>query len=235
MQDIWTEEKQTIRAELEGLIAAKTELTLFQQGHTPRKLQPIAIHNRAKGDILLLEKRGAFPAPPNTSLALYHPPGAPMRGFPAAPVLETATQFGIALPNRIIQIQRRRHPRVNAGPNSKVTFSKQGSQAINNGHIKDISLEGANLTGTFSQHIRQDDRLSPLTLTLRLRFGNYEEVILIPEAAIRRRKDLGKEELELGVHFTLAKNDLNRLDTYLTLRTMELEALAQARARGVKN
>lgn len=229
MQEIWTEDRQTIRAELEQLIADQTELTLFQQGQTPRKLRAIAIQTRSTGDILLLEKSGSFPAPPNASLILYHPPGLAMRGFPAVPALETATELGIALPNRIIQIQRRRHPRVNAGPNSTVTFSKQGSQAINNGRIKDVSLEGANLTGTFSQNIRKDDRISPLTLSLRLRFGNYEESILVAEAVVRRRKDIGKEELELGVHFTLAKSDLDRLDTYLTLRSMELEALAQAR------
>lgn len=229
MQETWTEDRETIRAELGQLIADQTELTLFQQGQTPRKLRAIAIQARADEDILLLEKSSSFPAPPNVSLILYHPPGLAMRGFPAVPVLETATQLGIALPNRIIRIQRRRHPRVNAGPNSTVTFSKQGSQAINNGHVKDVSLEGANLTGTFSQNIRKDDRISPLTLTLRLRFGNYEESILVPEAMVRRRKDLGKEKMELGVHFTLKKSDLDRLDTYLTLRTMELEALAQAR------
>lgn len=233
MQETWTEDGQTIRTELEQLIAAKTVLTLFLQGQTPRKMHAVAIRTRANGDMLLLEKNGSFPAPPNVSLILYHPPGLAMRGFPASPLLETATQLGIALPSRIIQIQRRRHPRVNAGPNSTVTFSKQGSQAINNGQIRDVSLEGANLTGTFSQNIRKDDRINPLTLMLRLRFGDYEEAILVPEAVVRRRKDLGKETLELGVHFTLAKNDLDRLDTYLTLRTMELEALAQA--RGLKD
>jgi hypothetical protein len=189
----------------------------------------MAIQNGTDGEFLLLEKITAFQAPPNVSLILYHPPSLAMRGFPATTVLETATELGVALPSRIIQIQRRRHPRVNAGPNSTVTFTRQGSQAINNGHIKDISLEGANLTGSFSQYIRKDDRISPLTLVLRLRFGNYEESILVPEAVVRRRKDLGKDELELGVHFTLAKNDMDRLDTYLTLRAMELEALAQAR------
>jgi|GEM_PF-1177408 len=229
MQEIWTEDSQAIRAELENLIAAQSELTLFQQGQTPRKLCACAIQSRATGEILLLEKKGSFPAPPNTSLALYHPPGHAMRGFPATPVLETETQLGIALPNRIIAIQRRRHPRINAGPNSTVTFTKRGSQAINNGHIKDVSLEGAHLTGPFSENIHQEDHISPLTLTLRLRFGDYEETILVPDAIVRRRKDLGKGKLELGMHFTLGKNDLDRLDTYLTLRTMELDALAQAR------
>lgn len=229
MQEIWTEDSQAIRTELEQLVASQTELTLFQQGQTPRKLRASALQTRTNGEILLLEKIGSFPAPPNVSLILYHPPGLAMRGFPAAPLLETETQLGIAVPNRIIQIQRRRHPRVNAGPNSTVTFTKLGSQAINNGKIKDVSLEGANLTGSFSQNIQKDDRISPLTLTMRLKFGNYEESILIPESVVRRRKDIGKGELELGVHFTLPKNDLDRLDTYLTLRGMELEALAQAR------
>lgn len=229
MQEIWTEESQAIRTELEQLIASQRDLTLFQQGQTPQKLRASAIQGGTDGGLLLLEKLAPFQAPPNVSLILYHPPGLPMRGFPATPLHETATQLSIALPSRIIQIQRRRYPRVNAGPNSTVTFTKQGSQAINNGQIKDVSLEGANLTGPFSEHIRKDDRISPLTLMLRLRFGSYEEVILVPETMVRRRKELGKGELELGVHFTLAKNDLDRLDTYLTLRTMELEALAQAR------
>ncbi|MEW6501581.1 MAG: PilZ domain-containing protein [Thermodesulfobacteriota bacterium] len=233
MQEIWSEESQAIRAELDELIAGRTELTLFQQGQTPQKLRAKAIEQGSGGEVLLLEKIVPFQAPPNISLVLYHPPGQLMRGFPAVTVTESDGELGIALPGRIIQIQRRRHPRINAGPNSTVTFTKLGSQAINNGHIKDVSLEGVNLTGPFSEHIRKDDRLSPLTLTMRLKFGNYEESILIADSVVRRRKELGKGQLELGVHFTLAKNDLDRLDTYLTLRTMELEALALARGNKV--
>lgn len=233
MQRTWTEDQQTIRSELEGLIAAQTELTLFQQGQTPRKLCPMAIESGSDGDWLSLKKLAAFQTPSGNSLILYHPPSSAMRGFPATPVLETTTELGITLPSRIIQIQRRRHPRITVGPDSTATFSKLGSQAIYNGQIRDVSIEGARLTGTFTQTLRKEDRLTPLTLVLRLRFGDYEESILIPEATVRRRKDLDKKQLELGVHFTLAKNDLDRLDTYLTLRTIELEALAQA--RGAKN
>ncbi|HSR37097.1 MAG TPA: hypothetical protein VLL73_07920, partial [Desulfurivibrionaceae bacterium] len=60
MQEIWTEDSQAIRTELEQLVASQTELTLFQQGQTPRKLRASALQTRTNGEILLLEKIGSF-------------------------------------------------------------------------------------------------------------------------------------------------------------------------------
>lgn len=233
MQELWTEEPQKVRAELDELIATQMQLTLFQQGQTPRKLRAAAIKSNPDGDLLLLGKNEPFPAPPNASLILYHPTGQPMRGFSAAPLLETATQMAVALPGRIIQIQRRQHPRLEAGSRSRVTFTRHGSQAINNGSIKDVSLAGASLAGPFSEHITKGDRLSPLTMTLRLHFGDYEETLTVSEATVRRRKELTGGEMELGVHFSLKKKEQNTLETYLSLRTLELDALTQARSSKV--
>ena len=227
MREAWAEESATIRTELERLIGNATELALCQKGRTPRKLQVVAIEAGADGELLLLNKIQPFPAPPDAAFLLYHPPGEPMRGFTAQPVLETPTQLGIALPTRIIQIQRRRHPRIGVSSRCQAIFSRRDSQTINNGRLKDISAEGARLVGPFSEHIRVGDVITHLTMILKLRYGDYEERLTLPEATVKRRRQLDDDETELGIHFLLTQQDCDTLDIYLTLRALELDAIGR--------
>ena len=75
--------------------------------------------------------------------------------------------------------------------------------------------------GKFSQHIQKGDKLSPLSMTLRLRFGDYEEIATAPEATVRRIVELDQENRELGIQFKLKDTDLNNLESYLTVCPLE--------------
>ena len=144
-----------------------------------------------------------------------------MRGFQIILQNETEDKIVTEIPIAIFQIQRRKHPRTPTCSNSKATFTRKGSQFLNNGNIGDISLEGTKLTGNFSQHIQAGDILSPLSMSLRLRHGDYEENVTVAEAVVKRLTKNAKGETELGVHFTLTGTDLEYLNRYLGIRNLE--------------
>ena len=144
-----------------------------------------------------------------------------MRGFHSTHVLETSSGLGVLFPASIITVQRRKHPRYVTSTRSVATFTRKASQYLNHGAIQNISIEGAKLVGKFSEHIKQGDKLSPLSMTLRLKFGDFEEKVTAPEAIVRRVIELGQENREFGIQFTLKGTDLETLERYLTICTIE--------------
>lgn len=221
MQELWSDDNQIILAELTGLVASRKALTLYQRGTEPQKATATEIFPKKQDPLLLLNKDKPFPAPKEACLILYQAEGGGMRGFHTRPLIETTEKLGVLLPQTIIKIQRRKHPRYITSRRSVATFTRLGSQYLNHGSIENICLEGAKLTGKFSQHIAVGDTLSPVSMTLRLRFGDYEENITAPEAFVRRVKDLGNDNKELGIQFIVAGSDLERLESYLSIRSME--------------
>lgn len=224
MKETWTKDANQICTELGKLIHEQSQLMLFQKGQAQKKITALAVQDSKDGPLLLLRKDEEFTAPSNASLALYKPPGEPMRGFPAIPVLETDSRLGIILPTQIFWLQRRKHTRFNTSPRCKVVFTRKGSQYLNNGIITNISVQGAQLLGNFSEHIRQNDTLSPMTLTLRLRLGSYEEKVTVAEATIRRVNKLQDGKTELGVNFFLRDDEQLSLETFISLLDLESAA-----------
>ncbi|MGV1099530.1 hypothetical protein ACUUL3_09025 [Thiovibrio sp. JS02] len=227
MKQLWSDDPQVIREELVRIITQKTPVILYQKGQSPQRTIPAEIFKEGEQTLLLLHKETAFPMSREACLLLYQPrAGAMMRGFSSPPLLETNSQLGVLLPSSIIHVQRRKHPRFVTSPRSVATFTRQGSQYLNHGGIENICIEGAKLVGNFSQHIRKGDAINPLTLTLRLGFGDYEEKITATEAYVRRVRDLGNDTTELGVQFIVNGSDLARLESYLAIRALEESAPA---------
>ncbi len=221
MQELWSNDEGVIIEEVERLVSGQTPLTLYQKGFDPQKIVPQKILTKKTYKLILFNKNKPFQAPNDSCLFLYQTKNRPMRGFHSTPLLDKEKELGIAVPGSIIEIQRRKHPRYVASERSQVTFTRMGSQYINYGMIADICIEGARLVGNFSDHIKDGDYLSPMSMTLRLSIGQYEELVVAHEALVRRVVELGDGKKELGVHFMLKGPDVDKLETYLSIRAIE--------------
>lgn len=221
MQKLWSDDPKVIGEELIRLVGQRTPVTLLRKGQNPQKLTPSEIFTKEAEPLILFAKDTPFQAPKEPCLFLYQHHNQPMHGFHATPMLETNGELGVPFPTSIMRIQRRKHPRYATSSRSVATFTRKASQYLNHGTIQDISLEGAKLVGKFSQHIRKGDKLSPLSMTLRLQFGDFEEKATAPEAIVRRVIELDQETRELGVHFTLKGPERENLERYLVICSIE--------------
>lgn len=224
MQELWSDDPKVVGEEIIRIVGQRISVILFQKGFAPQKLTPSEIFTKEKEPLILFTKDAPFQAPKDPCLFLYQPPKQPMRGFNATPALETGSEIGVLFPASIITVQRRKHPRYVTSPRSVATFTRKASQYLNHGAIKNISLEGARLVGNFSQHIQKGDKISPLSMTLRLRFGEFEEKITAPEAIIRRVVDLDEETREFGIQFTLKGTDRDTLERYISICSLEISS-----------
>ena len=221
MQELWSDDPKVVGEEIIRIIGQHTPVTLFQQGMAPQKLTPSEIFTKEAEPLLLFTKDAPFQAPKDPCLILYQHQKQPMRGFHATPVLETNSELGVLFPASIITVQRRKYRRYVTTPRSVATFTRKASQYLNHGEIQNISIEGARLVGKFSQHIKKGDKLSPLSMSLRLRYGDFEEKVTASEATVRRVVELDQETREFGIHFTLKGTDLETLERYLSICSIE--------------
>ena len=222
MQKLWSDDPEIIEDELRVLIARREPLTLYRRGTTQHKVTPADISPQKTFKILTLAKDGEFAAPKEPCLFLYQTNGLGMRCFQASVLLETITEMGVALPHVIHSIhQYRKHHRHQTSTRSTVTFTRPGGRIVNHGVVQNVSKEGAKLVGRFSQHIKEGDLLSPITLTLRLRFGDHEERVTASEAMVRRIVEVDEEIREFGVQFLLSNAEQANLEIYLSILALE--------------
>jgi hypothetical protein len=221
MKEIWSKNPELIQHEIEALIAEKTVLSLYQPGHPPVRALISGIEDSQGEKVLLLAKKELLRIPKESCLALYPVPRSPMRAFKCLPLFETQDQLGVPFPADIVQIQRRKHPRIVTSTHSTVVFAKEGTQALHNGIVKDVCMDGARLSGDFPEHIHAGDHLGPLSMTLRLTLGNHEENFTIPKARLCRAVDLKDNIREFGIHFDLDATGSERLERYITMRILE--------------
>lgn len=221
MQELWSDAPKIVGEEIIRLVGQRIPVTLFQKGLNPQKLTPSEIFTKKTAPHLLFAKDIPFQAPKDPCLFLYQHHNQPMRGFYATPAFETSSELGVLFPTSIITIQRRRYPRYVTSSRSIVTFTRKASQYLNHGTIENISIEGAKLVGKFSEHIKKGDKLSPLSMTLRLRFGDFEEKVTVPEAIVRRIIELDRETREFGIQFMLKGIEQEPLERYLTICSIE--------------
>ena len=221
MQELWSDDPKVVGEEIIRIVGQRIPVTLFQKGLDPQRLTPSEIFTKEKEPLLLFTKESSFQAPKDPCLLLYQQQNQPMRGFHATPALETTSELGVRFPLSIITIQRRRYPRYVTSPRSVATFTRKASQYLNHGTIKNISIEGARVVGKFSQHIQKGDKLSPLSMTLRLKFGDFEEKATAPEAIVRRVIEIDQETREFGLQFTLKGADRENLERYLAICSIE--------------
>ncbi|MFZ5773968.1 MAG: PilZ domain-containing protein [Thermodesulfobacteriota bacterium] len=222
MQKLWSDDPEIIEGELEQLVARQAPLTLYRRGEEQHRLSPADITPQKNFKLLTLRKEGEFAAPSEPCLFLYQSTGNGMRCFQATVLVETRTELGVPLPQAIHAIhQYRKHRRYQTSTRSTVTFTRPGGRVVNHGVVQNVSKEGAKLLGKFSHHIKVGDQLSPLTMTLRLRFGDHAEWVTASVATVRRIIEVDEEHREFGVEFQLSPTEQANLEIYLTILTLE--------------
>lgn len=225
MKEVWTKDPEEISGEIAMLTEKRSPLTLYQKGKNSHTTTADQIEENDQKKILVLSKDNSFQAPKDACLFLYHPEGEGIRCFKALPVKETETQLKVSFPSEIIRVQRRRHERIISTGMSTVVFTRKGSHNLLTGEVKDISVEGAKITGKFTPNIKKGDLLAPISITLRLRHGNFEEKINVPEATVARTISSAEETTGLGIKFLMPVSERERFETYVTLRALEDKAL----------
>lgn len=225
MKKIWTKDPEKIATEITSLMEMRSSLTLYQKGHPPQSITAEKIEETGQEKVVVLCKKASFQAPKDSCLFFYHPKNEAIRCFQTVPIKETETHLKTPFPVEIIQLQRRKNERITSKGMSKVVFTRTGSHHLQTGEIKDISVNGAKISGKFSLNIKQGDILAPVSITLRLRHGNFEEKINIPEAKVVRVIDEDKGARGLGISFVMPPTERDSFETYMTLRELEDKAL----------
>lgn len=217
MKELWSNNPEKILEEINLLIKKNTSLSLVQKGHKPAIITAEEVTEKN----ILLAKRQAFQVINDTHLVLYQLEEQLMHGFMITPISQTETHIKTRIPDEIVQFQRRKFPRLTTSEKSTATFTRQGSQLLYNSIIKDICLEGAKIEGAFADKIKKGDILSPLTLTLRLSHGDFEEKIIIPQAEVKWIFETEEDNKSIGVHFNLAEDEKTEIELFISLLSAE--------------
>lgn len=227
MKEIWSQDTQEIIKEIVTLSEKKLPLTFIQKGQAPKTVYATGIetkNNRHK--VVVFAKKEPFTSLEESRLIFYHPKRQPMRGFEIEPVHESENNIETKIPQEIVQIQRRKHPRVVKTGNSTAAFTHKGDTNMYTVTVKDICLEGARLGGAFTENIGNGDILEHVSLDLHLAQGEeYQEKIVIPEAKVQWVNDLTEGQRVMGIHFKLADAELARLDNYITMLSLQENGL----------
>lgn len=223
MKYLWANDPEKIKAELQYIISNKISMIFVCQNAKAVKITAKGFFANAKeSDLLVLSFPGNFPDLAIQCICYYHLPATPMRSFQCVPVKKTGAYLVVKIPAKIFEIQRRKFPRVKPPQQSVATFSLRNKQRVLSGRIKDISLEGARITGNFPTVILKNDIVTPVSLSLFKKFKNQDETLIqIPEATVARSTGDDETTSELALHFQLPPEKLQRLDEYVQSRQRE--------------
>ena len=222
MKNTWADDPKKIRAELQYIIDNKVSIVFVCQDAKAIKVTAKGIAKSKDEALLVLYYPDDFTDFTIQCIGYYHLEGKPMRGFQCLPVKKTDAYLGVKIPQEMFEIQRRKHKRFTAPPQSVATFTMQNRQRVLSGTITDISQEGAKIVGNFPTVILKNDILTPVSLTLFQRFKFLNETIVhIPEATVTRSAGDDETTSELALHFELPPDKLAPLAEYLNTRQIE--------------
>lgn len=200
---------------MDGLLAAKTPLMVrCAEGTSWCWIQSIIDED----SVLLLHREDNFKVHAERCTLAYSPRKNFWKGFSVSVLFESAAGVGVGIPETIQIIKHMRvNPRFPLSDRSIASFNRGDGRIVYSGRLVDISKTGARLRGDFSTNITVGSVLTNVTMTLRLKHGDYEEVVIASDAVVRWTKVRGRSVLELGVEFSLAQNNLDTLDVYLAV------------------
>ncbi len=227
MKNLWTEDAETIRQEIDFLIENKIALICGRTGlekMTKLPISGITISNNVPLLILF------HPQEPSCSIKkctfYYHIKGNPLRVFECTRIKKVDKFVAFELPAKIFNIIKRKSQRVPTPNNSIATFSIQNKQRIYNGTVNDISLEGAKISVEIPALVKKGSIICHITLTIfYLKASRDETVINIPEAEIAWSKFDKERTTTLGIKFMLSEKDLDKLSNYIDLRSINIQKL----------
>jgi hypothetical protein len=225
MREILTKDPKKILKEVGRLIKNRIPVTLLQEGAKPQQVFIRGIDKKKTFTMLVVFKPKKFVAKKNTCVLFYNPENHLMRGFQGAPIKESSNFIGVMFPQDIFQIQRRRFERLETPGQSTVVFAPLNSNRILTCDVEDICKEGACIKGTNEQFesFAQGDTIGPLSFTLCMKNSRLaDESMNVIEATIAR-KIINKKDniIKLGLHFSQSDTNMETLENYINLRTLE--------------
>lgn len=223
MRKLWTTDPETIQQELELVITDKVPFNLFQHGQPARNLIAHEITEKDQIKHIIFTKLAPFSVAEKMCYLVYQRPGDMMRGFNGPSKRESDLLLAVPLPTEIFQIQRRKLPRFVTPGNSKASIALDYAKMPNTAAVKDISQEGARLSGTLSPRIRKNDVIGPISFTLCLQLASLAiDTFTVPKATVAwvRENEEGNHR-EIGITFKLSGSAQMTLEHYIKLRTIE--------------
>lgn len=204
-----------VRKELGKLHAAKTPLMVrCSEGTGWCWIQSIVDEDA----VLLLQREENFKVQTGWCTLAYSPRKNFWKGFRVSVLFECAAGVGVGFPETIQIIKHMRvNPRFILSDRSVASFNRGDGRIVYSGVLVDISKTGARLRGDFSTNITLGSVLTNVTMTLRLKHGNYEEVVIASDAIVRWTTVRGRSVLELGVEFSLTQHNVDNLEVYLAV------------------
>jgi len=227
MKNIWTEDAETIRQEIEFLIENKISLVCGRKGLEQMAKLPISgITVSNNGPLLILYHPHEPTCSSKRCTFYYHVKGNPLRVFECNRIKKVEKFVAFELPKQIFNIIKRKSQRITTPNNSIATFSIQNKQRIYNGTIDDVSLEGAKLSVDIPSLIERGSIICHITFNIfYLKASKDETVINIPEAEIAWAKHDKERTTTIGIKFVLSEKDFDKLSTYIDLRSINIQKL----------
>lgn len=224
MNQIWTEDPELIRQEIELLIANKVDLICGRRGAgNLTKLSIKGTGQSKAGDLIILYHPHEPTCKSNSCVYYYHIKGQPLRFFEVERVKQVNKLLGLKFPTRIFNIHRRNHERVTTPPPSRATFSLLNKQRVHTGKVDDISMAGAKLTVEIASVMAVGDLICHLSLILCSHYRTVEDTqIQIPEARVIWLKGEEEKTTTLGVQFQLVDKGIDLLSNYIDQRNIEI-------------
>lgn len=88
--------------------------------------------------------------------------------------------------------------------------------------MEDVSAGGVKLLTNIPDILHKGTVITPLTLTLFLRFRTNEEtLIIVPEATVQWTALTGESTTKMGLHFALQGGSLEAITDYIDARSIE--------------
>lgn len=225
MKNLWTDDADTIRQEIEFLIENKISLICGRRGLERMAKLPISGITISNNVPLLILYHPHEPSCSfNKCIFYYHVKGNPLRVFECTRIKKADKFVGFELPKQIFNIHKRVSQRIATPNNSIATFSIQNKQRIYNGIVEDISLEGTKLQVDIPAMLSKGSILCHITLTIYyVKSLKDETVINIPEAEVAWAKCDKERTTTVGLKFVLSEKNLDKLSNYIDLRSINTQ------------
>lgn len=221
MKKIWSNNPEEIHQEIERLARQQTPLILSQPDSESQAVTVKAIKKRESHALIILQKLKPFIASQQQGYLFYRPLEIITRLFPLLPVKDSDAYLAAVMPKVIMEIPRRKYPRVDTPYESKAVFTIRDYSKLFQGETKDISQEGSLLRSTFSPTLNNGTILSPVTLSLFVYAAKAPVTeIIVPAAKIVKTFALG-DKMDIALHFTLSGKELDTLEDYIERRLIE--------------
>lgn len=223
MKDIWSEDEEAIRKEMDFLIEHKMELVCSRR--TPGSGSKLVVvgktQNEKSGAILVVRHENEPTCSSGICTFYYRSKGDSLRSFQCKRLKKAGDFVGFEFPKQIVDNQRRKSERMATPKPSAALFSCPSLQETLQGTVEDISLQGAKIVAGIPVPLAVGSKVVNITLTLCYRMSDIQTIIVIPEAEVGWAMCESEGTSALGIKFSLAEKYMDALINFMDLRSIE--------------